>query len=132
MTETFLFEVSPSKTINCCPKGFYGMPVEFHYDGDATRFNNCPTELSMEAFPSKTSNYQLLGNTYGGNDNDVMESFQHYDHLQINPANYDTLDSAYNGSGRFFNPVKQGITKPNIWGCKDSPVTESFCGSCAL
>lgn len=60
--EMFLFELSPSKTVDCCPKGFNGMPIEFHYEGDSTRFANCPEQDLDVMFPKKTTNYELLEN----------------------------------------------------------------------
>lgn len=38
--ENFLFQAPPSQ--NCCPRGFNGKPVAFRYEGDNTRFKNCP------------------------------------------------------------------------------------------
>ena len=78
--ENFLFELSPSKTVDCCPKGFNGMPIEFHYEGDSTRFSNCTEDQKGQIFPIQTTNYKLLDETYSNKEEycgscGVVESF---------------------------------------------------------
>lgn len=81
--EAFHFEVSPSKTINCCARGFYGAPIEFHYAGDSTRFQNCPAQppellvsadtynpldIAYTAAEKFTNTYDALGASWVGKD----------------------------------------------------------------
>ena len=73
--ERFLFQVSPSKTVDCCPKGFNGMPIEFHYEGDSTRFRDCTQNQKGQIFPIQTSNYKLLDDIYADETQDVVEEY---------------------------------------------------------
>ena len=59
-----LFELSPSKKTKCCQKGFNGMPIEFNYEGDSTRFENCSENQIEQMFPRKTASYELLEDIY--------------------------------------------------------------------
>ena len=103
--ERFHFKVSPSKTVDCCPRGFSGMPVEFHYQGDSTRFKNCTENQKGQIFPIQTSNYKLLDDVYS---EDSKENF----YGKKDPMDYSNLNQVY--------------------ASETEPVVEEYCGACAV
>jgi len=125
--ESFLFEVSDSPLVNCCSHGFNGRQLQFHYQGDNSRFNNCPDFQQNQIFPQKTASYELLGETY-------VDSKEGYcgceGYCNCNSEDKQDLGQTYNGQN-LFNPVKTRAAIPtDMWDIGPN-VKESFCGSCS-
>ncbi len=145
--ESFHFEVSPSKTVNCCAKGFYGAPLEFHYDGDNTRFNNCPQQPPK--LIGNPDNYDMLGQTYSTTEpftntyNTLGETYGKREGYQLsmnertnNRTQYENLEQTGKdiqpfivGPGKEHHSIYDMYTggPPKIFNLQ----TEKFCNSCS-
>jgi hypothetical protein len=113
--EPFHFEVSPSKTVNCCAKGFAGAPIEFHYDGDNTRFNQCPSDQPPRLL-ADPYNYSDLGQTYSTTEmftNDYNPLGKTYPTSEGFNSTYSALGNTYNTREGYQSTQYERYSNPN-------------------